>query len=93
MAMPPYATTAEKISYYGLRVFVGAVLLFLISPILAIMPLSFNSETFFTYPMPGFSTKWYIGDEGFFTSGRWTDALKLSVIIAVSTTALATALV
>jgi putative spermidine/putrescine transport system permease protein len=90
MAMPAYATTAEKISYYCLRVFVGLVLLFLISPILAIMPLSFNSESFFTYPMPGLSLKWYLGEQGFFTNDRWTSALRLSVIVAVATTALAT---
>ena len=90
MAMPPYATTPEKISYYGLRLFVGAVLLFLISPILAIMPLSFNSESFFTYPMPGFSLKWYLGDEGFFTNARWSSALQLSLIVAIATTVLAT---
>ena len=90
MALPAYITTSEKISYYGLRVFVGMVLVFLIAPILAIMPLSFNSETFFSYPMPGFSTKWYVGDAGFFTNPRWTDALKLSVIVAVATTMLAT---
>jgi putative spermidine/putrescine transport system permease protein len=92
MALPAYATAGEKVAYYGLRVFVALVLLFLISPILAIMPLSFNSESFFTYPMPGYSLKWYIGDEGFFTSNRWTDALYLSVIVAVSTTVLASAL-
>ena len=90
MALPAYLTTSEKISYYGLRVFVGLVLVFLIAPILAIMPLSFNSETFFSYPMPGFSTKWYVGEAGFFTNPRWTDALKLSIIVAVATTALAT---
>jgi putative spermidine/putrescine transport system permease protein len=90
MALPAYVTTSEKISYYGLRVFVGLVLIFLIAPILAIMPLSFNSETFFSYPMPGFSTKWYVGEAGFFTNPRWTDALKLSIIVAVATTALAT---
>ncbi|MBI2718210.1 MAG: ABC transporter permease [Rhizobiales bacterium] len=92
MALPAYATPGERIAYYALRLFVGLVLLFLISPILAIMPLSFNSESFFTYPMPGFSLKWYIGDEGFFTNGRWTGALYLSVIVAVSTTALASVL-
>jgi putative spermidine/putrescine transport system permease protein len=92
MALPAYTTTSEKISYYGLRVFVGAVLLFLIAPILAIMPLSFNSETFFSYPMPGYSTKWYVGEAGFFTNERWTGALKLSIIVAVATTILATCL-
>ena len=92
MAMPPYATASEKIAYYGLRLFVGLVLLFLIAPILAIMPLSFNSESFFTYPMPGFSLQWYFGDQGFFTNERWTGALRLSVIVAVATTALASVL-
>ena len=90
MALPAYMTMSEKVSYYALRVFVGLVLLFLIAPILAIMPLSFNSETFFSYPMPGYSTKWYFGENGFFTNARWTDAVKLSVILAVSTTILAT---
>ena len=90
MALPAYTTTSEKISYYGLRIFVGLVLLFLIAPILAIMPLSFNSETFFSYPMPGYSTKWYFGENGFFTNERWTGALKLSIILAFATTILAT---
>lgn len=93
MALPAYLTKSEIFSYYALRVFVGLVLLFLIAPILAIMPLSFNSETFFSYPMPGFSTRWYIGgNDGFFTNPRWTDAVKLSVIVAVATTCLATCL-
>jgi putative spermidine/putrescine transport system permease protein len=92
MALPAYTTTSEKVSHYGLRIFVGLVLLFLIAPILAIMPLSFNSETFFSYPMPGYSTKWYFGENGFFTNARWTGALKLSVILAFATTLLATCL-
>ena len=50
----------------------GAVLLFLIAPILVIMPLSFNAETYFSYPMPGLSLQWY---EDFFTNDRWHAAL------------------
>ena len=42
-----------------LWLFCSAVLIFLMAPILAIMPLSFNSEPFFTYPMPGLSLQWY----------------------------------
>jgi putative spermidine/putrescine transport system permease protein len=87
MAVPSYFTTGEKVAHYALRVFVGLVLLFLISPIIAVMPLSFNSESFFTYPMPGYSLKWY---EDFFFNPRWTDALKMSFIIAIATTILAT---
>ena len=42
--------------------------------------------------MPGFSTRWYFGETGFFTNERWTSALKLSVIVAVAATILATCL-
>lgn len=89
MALSPYATTSERAWYYSHRVIVAAVLIFLISPILVIMPLSFNSEPYFSYPMPGLSLRWY---EDFFTNARWTMALKTSVIVAVSVTFLATAL-
>jgi putative spermidine/putrescine transport system permease protein len=92
MALPSYMTTSEKFAYYGLRIFVGLVLLFLVAPILAIMPLSFNSESFFSYPMPGLSLKWYLGESGFFTDARWTNAVKLSFILAIATTILATCL-
>ncbi|MBL8789367.1 MAG: ABC transporter permease [Rhizobiales bacterium] len=89
MSLPAYATPSEKFAYYGLRVFVGLVLLFLISPILAIMPLSFNSDMFFSYPMPGFSLRWY---EDFFFNPRWQSALWLSGILAILTTILSTTL-
>lgn len=89
MAVPAYYTRGETVMYYAVRVFVALVLLFLISPILAVMPLSFNSESFFTYPMPGFSLKWY---DDFFFNPRWTGAVKMSFLVALATTALATAL-
>jgi putative spermidine/putrescine transport system permease protein len=62
------------------------VLLFLIAPILAVMPLSFNSVPFFTYPMPGLSLRWY---RDFFLTDRWQGALHNSLIVASSTTVLA----
>lgn len=89
MAVPAYYTRGETVMYYAVRVFVALVLLFLISPILAVMPLSFNSESFFTYPMPGFSLKWY---DDFFFNPRWTGAVKMSFLVALATTLLATAL-
>jgi putative spermidine/putrescine transport system permease protein len=67
----------------------GLVLLFLIAPIVAIVPLSFNAEPFFTYPMPGLSLRWY---EEFFNSDVWQLALKNSIIVAVFATILSTAL-
>ena len=89
MAVPSYYTRGETVAYYALRLFVGIVLLFLISPILAVMPLSFNSESFFTYPMPGYSLKWY---EDFFFNPRGSGAVKMSFLVAIATTILATAL-
>jgi putative spermidine/putrescine transport system permease protein len=89
MAVPSYYTRGETVAYYALRIFVALVLLFLISPIIAVMPLSFNSESFFTYPMPGYSLKWY---EDFFFNPRWSGAVKVSFLVAIATTILATAL-
>jgi len=89
MAMPPYATPIERAWYYVFRAICALVFLFLIAPIIVIMPLSFNAEPYFSYPMPGFSLRWY---EDFFTSDRWQAALQNSVIVAVSTTLLATTL-
>jgi len=37
----------------------GAVLAFLLVPIAAIVPLSFSSGSFLTYPLPGWSLRWY----------------------------------
>ena len=87
MAVPAYASPVERIWYYLHRLICALVLLFLISPILAIMPLSFNSVPFFTYPMPGLSLRWY---EDFFLTDRWQGALRNSIFVACSTTVLAT---
>jgi putative spermidine/putrescine transport system permease protein len=84
-----YATLPEKIAHYGTLVFTGLVLLFLISPVLAIVPLSFNAEPYFSYPMPGLSLQWY---RDFFGNARWRDALILSFELAACVTVLATAL-
>src|SRR5690349_17737442 len=89
MPMPAYATTPERAWYFAHRLIVAVILLFLIAPILVIMPLSFNSEPYFSYPMPGLSLRWY---EDFFTNVRWTSALKMSIIVAVSVTIVSTAL-
>lgn len=85
----PYAMPVEKALFYGGWIFTALVLLFLIAPILVIIPLSFNSEPYFSYPMPGLSLKWYAD---FFGNERWTNALFLSVKLAVTVTIASTAL-
>ncbi|RXH25783.1 ABC transporter permease [Bradyrhizobium zhanjiangense] len=89
MAASSYATPMEKGWYYLHRLICGAVLLFLIAPILVIIPLSFNSVPFFSYPMPGLSLRWY---EEFFLTSRWQGALYNSIFVAVSVTLLSTTL-
>jgi putative spermidine/putrescine transport system permease protein len=83
------ATLGERITRVGLAVLTGAVLVFLVAPIVTIVPLSFSSGSFFTYPLPGLSLRWY---EDFFTSSFWLPALKNSLIVGTSATLLATAL-
>lgn len=89
MAAFTYLSPVEKAWYYLHRLICGAILLFLIAPILAIIPLSFNSVPFFTYPMPALSLRWY---EEFFLTDRWQGALQNSIFVAVLVTLLSTAL-
>lgn len=64
-------------------VFCGVAMVFLVAPILSVVPLSFNSEPFFSYPLAGFSFRWY---EEFFNSPEWQLALRNSFIVAVFST-------
>lgn len=87
--LQPYASPAERVWYYALRILCGLILLFLVVPVLVIMPLSFNADSFLLYPMSGFSLRWY---EEFFGSATWTSALKNSLIISPLATLLAVVL-
>ena len=89
MARNPTATLGERLTRVGLIVLTGAVLLFLVAPILTIVPLSFSSGSFFYYPLPGLSLRWY---QDFFTSSFWLSSLQNSLIIGISATVLATLL-
>lgn len=66
---------------------------FLIVPIVVIVPLSFNSAPYFTYPMPGVSLRWYaeiFGDTS--ASLMWQRGIQNSFLIGMSSTILATIL-
>ena len=89
MALQPYASHAERVWYYAIRIFCVGVLLGLVLPIFVIIPISFTSDTMLSYPMPGLSFRWFIE---FFNSVMWTLSMKNSFIIAFATTFLATAL-
>ena len=90
--LPPYVSPLGRVWHISFRVLCGLILVYLITPILVIMPLSFNSEPYFTYPMPGFSLRWY---EDFFVGEKsdvWHLAIKNSIIVAIFSTLLATTL-
>lgn len=84
--LQPYASPLERAWYFGLRALVGLTLLFLILPILVIIPLSFNADSFLMYPMTGFSLRWY---EEIFTSATWLRSFTNSLIISPFATLLA----
>src|SRR3954462_5586760 len=59
MSLPPYASPLERAWHVTLWAIAVLVLGFLILPILVIVPLSFNSGSFLSFPMPGLSLRWY----------------------------------
>jgi putative spermidine/putrescine transport system permease protein len=87
--LPAYANLADRARHYGLWAITLAVLGFLILPILIIVPLSFSSGSFLTFPLPGVSLSWY---QEFFTSATWQLSLRNSLIVASATTVVATGL-
>jgi putative spermidine/putrescine transport system permease protein len=85
--MSPYPTTTERIRVGALGLWCGLVLVFLVAPIFVPVPLSFNSGSFFTFPLAGFSMRWY---EVVLGTARWRNAIANSVLIGAGATILAT---
>jgi putative spermidine/putrescine transport system permease protein len=67
----------------------GVVLAFLIAPVLAIIPLSFNAGSYFSYPMSGYSLRWY---ERALLDPDWQRAFLNSLGIGAMATLVATIL-
>ena len=86
---PAYASFGDKLGWWTLRGFYVALLVFMVLPILVIVPLSFSSSSFLAYPMPGWSFKWY---DNLLTSDDWARATRNSFIVAPAATVLATVL-
>ncbi len=66
MALPTYADPLERTWHYTYIAICVAVFVFLISPILIVIPLSFNAEPYFTFTQKmltldptGYSLRWY----------------------------------
>lgn len=96
MKTPAYFGFWHHLGSWLLKVSSWLVLLFLIVPILVIVPLSFNSEPFFSFTEgmltlqpEAWSLRWY---EQVFNDPRWLLAIKNSFIIGFFATLLATVL-
>ncbi|MED3562465.1 ABC transporter permease [Bacillus xiapuensis] len=72
-----------------LKFIVVLIIIALISPILVIIPMSFSSSSFFEFPIPGYSFKWYLS---FFHNEEWVVGLIRSLSIAFFTAILSTIL-
>ena len=90
------ALLVRRAGHYGFIVFCAAAFIFLVAPILVIVPLSFNAEPYFTFTEgmlrldpEAYSLRWYrnvVEDEA------WSRALVNSLVIGSAATLLATAL-
>ena len=92
----PYLTPGQVLWHYTFRVICGAIFTFLITPILVVLPLSFNAQDFFTFTPEmlrldpeGFSLKHY---RDFFTNNEWQRSFKNSLIIAPIATVISVSL-
>ncbi|SNR34282.1 ABC transporter permease [Puniceibacterium sediminis] len=90
--LAPYLTAGQVLWHYSFLVIAGSIFVFLITPILVVMPLSFNAENFFTFTPEmlrfdpeGYSLRHY---RNFFTSNEWQSALRNSLMIAPAATIL-----
>ena len=87
--MRQQGSTLLRVWRYLFNFYGAAALLFLIVPVLVIVPLSFNASSFLSYPLSGFSLRWY---DAFFHSNEWLGALMNSLLVAPLATLLATVL-
>ena len=84
--LQPYLSPGQVLWHYTFRVICGIIFTFLITPILVVMPLSFNAQDFFTFTPEmlqfdpeGYSLKHY---QDFFTNNEWQRSFKNSLLIA-----------
>lgn len=96
MAIPSYAGPIERLWYYLYRIMCAAIFMFLIAPILVIIPLSFNAEPYFTFTPEmlhfdpkGYSLRWYAD---IINNEQWIHSIKNSFIIGIAATLVATTL-
>ncbi|WP_407702393.1 ABC transporter permease [Vibrio algarum] len=93
---PSYYSPMQKLGSISLSLSAYLVLAFLMLPILVIIPLSFNSEPFFSFTEgmlaldpEAYSIKWY---QQIWNDDKWMLAIKNSFLIGIASTIIATVL-
>ncbi len=96
MRPAPHAGLLERVWFHIFRLVCALILLFLVAPILVMIPLSFNAQPYFTFTEPmlrlspeGYSLRWY---EDFLTSDSWRRSIRNSFVIGATASLIATAL-
>jgi len=88
----PHSVSIQKASgWLGnglLRIFSWIVFLFLVSPLLVVVPISFSGGSYLRFPPESYSLRWYAT---YFGSETWIDATLLSVLVGVVATVLSVA--
>jgi putative spermidine/putrescine transport system permease protein len=79
---------ADHVWPYLRAVICAAIIVFLISPMVIVIIVSFSSAQFLTFPPPGFSLQWY---RKLFSLPVWVDALSTSLMVMVPSALAATA--
>lgn len=74
----------SRLVLYGLAFL---VLLFLVMPVLVVMPMAFSSSRYLDFPPPGWSLQWF---ERFFTKANWYDSMFVSLKLALVTVLVST---
>ena len=82
-------TLTERFARIVLIASSAAVFLFLVAPILALLPLSVNDSEFLTFPMRGLTWRWYAQ---VFADPKWHLAVQNSFLIGIPATIIATVL-
>jgi putative spermidine/putrescine transport system permease protein len=94
MPLPSYFNSLQKTWYYVFRIFCGIIFLFLLAPIIVLIPLSFNAEPYFTFTKgmlvfdeSAFSLRWY---HDIINNVQWIHSIKNSIIVGFFATIFAT---
>lgn len=82
------ASAVEALSWLGSAgaVYAAIVLIFLVLPTFVLIPLSFSSARYLTFPPPGYSLQWY---HSYLHNPAWIEATWRSVRIGLSSAACA----